>query len=93
VIGADGRNSLVRQQLGIPVLADPPHNLLGGMLVEGVPDWPQELEVLGTEGRAHFLLFPQGGDRLRLSLHEELQVARDFRSSPEHAIDAESVFL
>ena len=68
VIGADGRNSQVRRQLALKVLADPPHNLIGGMLVEGVPDWPQDLMVLGTEGRGHFLVFPQGGDRIRLYL-------------------------
>ena len=68
VIGADGRNSQVRRQLALKVLADPPHNLIGGMLVDGVPDWPQDLMVLGTEGRGHFLVFPQGGDRLRLYL-------------------------
>jgi 2-polyprenyl-6-methoxyphenol hydroxylase-like FAD-dependent oxidoreductase len=68
VIGADGRNSRVRRQLALPVQADPPHNLLGGMLVEGVPEWPQDLQVVGTEGRAHFLIFPQGGDRVRLYL-------------------------
>src|ERR671921_76413 len=66
VIGADGRNSQVRRQLALKVLADPPHNLIAGMLVDGVPDWPQDLMVLGTEGRGHFLVFPQGGDRLRL---------------------------
>jgi 2-polyprenyl-6-methoxyphenol hydroxylase-like FAD-dependent oxidoreductase len=68
VIGADGRNSRVRHQLGFPVLADPPHNLLGGLLVEGVPDWPQDTQVIGTEDRLHFLIFPQGGDRVRLYL-------------------------
>lgn len=68
VIGADGRNSRVRRQLGFTVLADPPHNLLGGMLVEGVPDWPQDMQTIGTEGRFHFLVFPQGGDRIRLYL-------------------------
>jgi len=68
VVGADGRNSQVRRQLALKVLADPPHNLLGGMLVDGVSDWPQDLLVLGTEGRTHFLVFPQGGDRLRLYL-------------------------
>jgi 2-polyprenyl-6-methoxyphenol hydroxylase-like FAD-dependent oxidoreductase len=68
IVGADGRNSIVRQRLGFPVLADPPHNLLGGMLVEGVPDWPQDMQVIGTEDRAHFLVFPQGGDKLRLYL-------------------------
>lgn len=68
VIGADGRNSQVRRQLGMTALADPPHNLIGGMLVEGVPDWPQDVQVIGTEGRTHFLVFPQGGDRVRLYL-------------------------
>ena len=68
VIGADGRNSQVRRQLGMTALADPPHNLIGGMLVEGVPAWPQDLQVLGTEDRTHFLVFPQGGDRVRLYL-------------------------
>ena len=68
VVGADGRNSRVRRQLAFPVLADPPHNLVGGMLVEGVPDWPQETQVIGTEGRTHFLVFPQGGDRVQLYL-------------------------
>ena len=68
VIGADGRNSRTRHQLGMAVLSDPPHNLLGGMLVEGVPDWPQDVQVLGTEDRAHFLIFPQGGDVVRLYL-------------------------
>jgi 2-polyprenyl-6-methoxyphenol hydroxylase-like FAD-dependent oxidoreductase len=68
VIGADGRNSQVQRQLALKVLADPPHNLIGGMLVEGVPDWPQDVQVIGTEGRAHFLVFPQGGDRIRLYL-------------------------
>jgi 2-polyprenyl-6-methoxyphenol hydroxylase-like FAD-dependent oxidoreductase len=68
VIGADGRNSVVRRQLAMKVLADPPHNLLGGMLVDGVPEWPQDTQVIGTEERAHFLIFPQGGDRIRLYL-------------------------
>ena len=43
-------------------------NLIGGMLVENVPDWPQDTQVIGTEGRVHFLVFPQGGDRVRLYL-------------------------
>ena len=68
IVGADGRNSRVRQQLGLKLLSDPPHNLIGGMLVEGVPEWPQDTQVIGTEGKAHFLAFPQGGDRVRLYL-------------------------
>jgi 2-polyprenyl-6-methoxyphenol hydroxylase-like FAD-dependent oxidoreductase len=68
IVGADGRNSRVRRLLGFNLLADPPHNLLGGMLVEGVPDWQQDTQVIGTESRKHFLIFPQGGDRVRLYL-------------------------
>jgi 2-polyprenyl-6-methoxyphenol hydroxylase-like FAD-dependent oxidoreductase len=68
IVGADGRNSPVRRQLGFMVHADPPHNLIGGMLVDGLPDWPQDTQVTGTEGRTHFLIFPLGGDRVRLYL-------------------------
>jgi 2-polyprenyl-6-methoxyphenol hydroxylase-like FAD-dependent oxidoreductase len=39
VIGADGRNSSARKNLGFKVNADEPRNLLGGMLVKGVPSW------------------------------------------------------
>ena len=66
VIGADGRNSTVRKDLGFKVNADEPRCLLGGMLVKGVPSWPRDLQVIGVEGRFHFLIFPQGDDLLRL---------------------------
>jgi 2-polyprenyl-6-methoxyphenol hydroxylase-like FAD-dependent oxidoreductase len=66
VIGADGRNSSVRKDLGFKVNADMPRNLLGGMLVKGVPSWPREMQVIGVEDRFHFLVFPQGDDLLRL---------------------------
>ena len=42
VIGADGRNSVLRKQLGFSVQTDEPHNLLGGMLVANVRDWPRQ---------------------------------------------------
>jgi len=66
VVGADGRNSSVRKDLGFKVNADKPHNLLGGMLVKGVPSWPRDVQVIGVEDRFHFLVFPQGDDLLRL---------------------------
>ena len=66
VIGADGRNSLVRRQIGAELLKDPPHNLLGGILVEGDTSWPMDAFTLGTEDRLHFLIFPQPQNRLRL---------------------------
>jgi 2-polyprenyl-6-methoxyphenol hydroxylase-like FAD-dependent oxidoreductase len=68
IVGADGRASGVRRQLGLPMLHDEPHNLLGGMLVDGVPEWPQDLMELGTEGGIHHLVFPQGGAKVRLYL-------------------------
>jgi 2-polyprenyl-6-methoxyphenol hydroxylase-like FAD-dependent oxidoreductase len=66
IIGADGRNSIVRKQLGFPVLADEPHNLLGGMLVANVPDWPRHVQAIGTEDKFHYFVFPQGKDMVRL---------------------------
>ncbi|MBV9566366.1 MAG: FAD-dependent monooxygenase [Bradyrhizobium sp.] len=66
VIGADGRNSSLRKELGFTVNADQPRNLLGGMLVKGVPSWPRDVQVIGVEDRFHFLVFPQGDDLLRL---------------------------
>lgn len=66
VIGADGRNSVLRKQLGFSVQADEPHNLLGGMLVANVPDWPRQIQAIGTEDRLHYFVFPQGKDMVRL---------------------------
>jgi 2-polyprenyl-6-methoxyphenol hydroxylase-like FAD-dependent oxidoreductase len=66
IIGADGRASTVRRQLGFTMLHDEPHNLIGGMLIDGVPEWPQDVMELGTEGNIHHLVFPQGGAKLRL---------------------------
>jgi 2-polyprenyl-6-methoxyphenol hydroxylase-like FAD-dependent oxidoreductase len=66
VIGADGRNSSVRKNLGFKVNADEPRALLGGLLVKGVPSWPRDMQAIGVEGRFTFLVFPQGEDHLRL---------------------------
>ena len=66
VVGADGRNSQVRKQLGFRVQADPPHSILSGMLVANVPDWPRDIQGVGTEDKLHFLVFPQGKDLVRL---------------------------
>jgi 2-polyprenyl-6-methoxyphenol hydroxylase-like FAD-dependent oxidoreductase len=68
VIGADGRNSAVRRMAGIDLLSDPPHHLIGGMLVDGVSEWPEDTQVIGNEGKSFFLIFPQRGHRVRLYL-------------------------
>lgn len=68
VVGADGRNSQVRKQLGIELHEDEPHHLFAGLLVEDVPDWPEEVQSMGTEGNVQYFVFPQGGGRHRLYL-------------------------
>ena len=66
VIGADGRNSAVRGQLGIELYRDTTHHFFSGMLVEDAHGWPDNLQTSGTEGDIQFLAFPQGGGRVRL---------------------------
>jgi 2-polyprenyl-6-methoxyphenol hydroxylase-like FAD-dependent oxidoreductase len=68
IVGADGRTSTVRQQAGIDLHRAEPDNMTAGLLVEGATDWPQDSYALGTEGDRMYLVFPQGGDRLRLYL-------------------------
>jgi len=42
VVGADGRTSTVRVQCGIEQRRAAPTHLIAGMLVEGVPSWPDD---------------------------------------------------
>ena len=66
VIGADGRNSVVRSQVGIEQHRDPTHHLMAGMLVDNTVGWPADLQIFGTEARVNFLAFPQSPERVRL---------------------------
>ena len=66
VIGADGRNSTVRTQVGIDQHRNPTHHLMAGMLVDGTAGWPADLQIFGTEARVNFLAFPQSAERVRL---------------------------
>jgi menaquinone-9 beta-reductase len=68
VVGADGRQSTVRRQLGIALRTDEPHHLFSGMLVDDADGFPEDLEVVGTTDEVHYLAFPQGGGRIRLYL-------------------------
>lgn len=68
IVGADGRGSQVRRQLGIELQRDPTHHLFAGMLVEGAHGWPDDTQVIGAERDVHFLAFPQGNGRVRLYL-------------------------
>ncbi|MGH7787215.1 MAG: FAD-dependent oxidoreductase [Candidatus Binatia bacterium] len=78
LVGADGRGSQVRRQAEIELHSDPTHHLFGGLLVEGAAQWPADLQVVGTEGDVHFLVFPQGNGRARLYLGYATEQARRF---------------
>jgi 2-polyprenyl-6-methoxyphenol hydroxylase-like FAD-dependent oxidoreductase len=66
LVGADGRNSMVREAVGITLHADKPHHMFGGMLVEGADGWDVDLQAIGTEGDFAFLAFPQGDGKVRV---------------------------
>lgn len=66
VIGADGRNGIVAEQIGCTLHRDPEHHLFSGMLVEGAHDWPEDLQIVATEGDVNLLAFPQGGGKVRI---------------------------
>jgi 2-polyprenyl-6-methoxyphenol hydroxylase-like FAD-dependent oxidoreductase len=65
VVGADGRTSTVRAQVGIPLNQAEPRCLIAGLLVDDVA-WPRDTYTLGTEDETMFFVFPQGGQRARL---------------------------
>ena len=66
VVGADGRNSTVRSQMGIRFESSEPTHLFSGMLVGDVPDWPQDTYATASGDEVQCQIFPQGEKRLRL---------------------------
>jgi 2-polyprenyl-6-methoxyphenol hydroxylase-like FAD-dependent oxidoreductase len=78
VIGADGRTSTVRAQARIRLHRASPTHVIGGMLVDGVPEWPQCMYGAGTEGDVMFFVIPRGGQRLRLYFCSALDQRRRF---------------
>jgi 2-polyprenyl-6-methoxyphenol hydroxylase-like FAD-dependent oxidoreductase len=78
IVGADGRGSSARQQAGITLQRDPTHHLFAGMLVDEAEGWPADLQAIGSAGDVHFLVFPQGGGRVRLYLGYAPEQARRF---------------
>ena len=68
VVGADGRSSSVRRQLGIGLHETVPRIMCTGLLVAGLREWPADLEALGTEGDIHYLIFARPGGVARLYL-------------------------
>jgi 2-polyprenyl-6-methoxyphenol hydroxylase-like FAD-dependent oxidoreductase len=84
VVGADGRASTVRRQIGVALREAPEHHLFAGLLCEGADAWPQDLQAIGTEDDISFLAFPQGGGRVRLYAGYAREQAGRF-SGPEGA--------
>lgn len=72
VVGADGRTSGVRRRLGIELHQSVPRTTGGGMLVDGLHDWPADQLSLGTEGDLHYLVFPRADGRVRLYLMHDV---------------------
>jgi 2-polyprenyl-6-methoxyphenol hydroxylase-like FAD-dependent oxidoreductase len=68
VIGADGRNSSVRRQIGITLERQDPVTYIAGLLVEGLHGVPDDFDVVASEGDLFILMFHQGGGRARLYL-------------------------
>ncbi|MGH4005910.1 MAG: FAD-dependent monooxygenase, partial [Pseudonocardiaceae bacterium] len=77
VAGADGRQSTVRRQLGIPLVQTAPRTLAGGLLVDDLHAWPANWISIGTEGDLLFFAFPRATGRVRLYLlHDIAQKGR-----------------
>ena len=68
IVGADGRDSSVRRQMGITLRSTEARVFMAGMLVDGVRNWKKTDALLGTEGDRMFYAFPQTDSRLRLYL-------------------------
>jgi 2-polyprenyl-6-methoxyphenol hydroxylase-like FAD-dependent oxidoreductase len=65
VVGADGRRSVTRRQIGIELEQQPQTSYIAGLLLDGLDDVPDDHDVLIGEGDRFFLLFHQGHGRAR----------------------------
>jgi menaquinone-9 beta-reductase len=65
VVGADGRRSVTRRELGIVLERQPETSFIAGLLLDGLDGVPDDHDVLIGEGDRFFLLFHQGHGRAR----------------------------
>ncbi len=68
VVGADGRNSTVRRQLGIPLATTGPRTFAVGLLVDGLTGWPAATNSSGTCEDVAFFIFPRRSGCTRVYL-------------------------
>ena len=68
LVGADGRRSTVRRQVGIDLDIDPPGNCIAGLYVEGLDGVDAQANLMAREADLLFYAFPQRSGRARLYL-------------------------
>jgi menaquinone-9 beta-reductase len=82
IVGADGRSSAVRKQLGIGLRQQGPTHMVAGLLVAEAGMWGQDTYTLGApEGDLRYCIIPQGQGRLRLYLTLPNDRRNDFTGS------------
>jgi 2-polyprenyl-6-methoxyphenol hydroxylase-like FAD-dependent oxidoreductase len=72
VVGADGRSSTVRRQIGLALKEEEIDHLMSGLLVEGATDWPIDVQSFGKADDVMYLIFPQGDGKIRLYVDYDL---------------------
>ena len=83
IVGADGRNSTVRHQAGIPLTSAEPTHLFSGMLVGDVAEWPQDTYSTASENDIQCQVFPQGDKCVRLYTTTAPDQRRRYGSGPD----------
>jgi 2-polyprenyl-6-methoxyphenol hydroxylase-like FAD-dependent oxidoreductase len=78
VVGADGRASSVRRQLGLELHRTEPRTWGAGMLASGLESLPLHRTAVGTEDDVHYLIFPREGGVARLYLWHALDQTERF---------------
>jgi 2-polyprenyl-6-methoxyphenol hydroxylase-like FAD-dependent oxidoreductase len=84
VVGADGRTSTVRRQLGIELHQTTPRTMCGGMLVDDLHAWPADQLSEGTEGDLHYYVLPRANGRARLYLLHDIAQKGRFAGPDRH---------
>lgn len=91
VVGADGRVSATRRQLGVRLTQTPANSLGGGLLADGIDGWRQDTSGIGTEEDLLYFVYPRANGRARLYLLHSPQQKGRF-SGPTAAADFLAAF-
>lgn len=68
VIGADGRASVVRKQVGIKLQHQEGFSCIAGLMIDGVDDIPEDFDVTVSDEDLYLLMFRQTETRARVYL-------------------------